>query len=247
MRQGQTVTKENSHYNEADALLQNAPLFRGLDTQSREDILSRCRIINWRRSEEIDHEEGMKYCHIILKGRLKITQIDPVTGRSIAPFLLAPGDIYDVFTLLDGKEHIVFPIAMDNITALRAPLAQAREWIETHPKFNEAFLPYLGNMMRHLEAFGESMVFDDTATRLAKLILKHALPKTDESDTHYPVKLINTLSHESLAEMIGSVRSVVSTQIQKLKKEEVILSTRGQLAVKNLERLLHKIDRHQTL
>ena len=47
--------------------------------------------------------------------------------------------------------------------------------------------------------------------------------------------------------MIGSVRSVVSTQIQKLKKEEVILSTRGQLAVKNLERLLHKIDRHHTL
>ncbi len=238
------MTENNNWYHEANTLLQNAPLFSGLEEQSKKEILQKCQITSWKKSETIDHEEAMKYCHVILKGRLKITQVNPNTGRSIAPFLLAPGDIYDIFTLLDGQEHVVFPIAMDEITVLYTPLEKARVWIETHPKFNEAFLPYLGDMMRHLEAFGESMVFDDTATRLAKLILQHALPKSNDSDEHYPVKLINTLSHESLSEMVGSVRSVVSTQIQKLKKEEVILSTRGHLAIKNLEQLIHKIDQN---
>lgn len=238
------MKEDNSWFNEADTLLQNSTLFRGLDELSRKEILERCQITTWKKSETINHEEGAKNCHIILKGRLKITQIDPNTGRSIAPFLLAPGDIYDIFTLLDGKEHVVFPIAMDNVTVLYAPLEQAREWIKTHPKFNEAFLPYLGDMMRHLETFGESLVFDDTATRLSKLILRHTLPKSSNDDEHYPVQLINTLSHESLAEMIGSVRSVVSSQIQKLKAKEVILNTRGHLAVKNLERLMRQIEHH---
>ena len=240
------MTEDNTWYNQAHTLLQNTPLFSGLDEQSRKEILQKCQITNWKKSETIDHQQGIKYCHIILKGHLKITQVDPNTGRSITPFLLAPGDIYDVFTLLDGKEHIVFPIALDDITVLYTPLEQARSWIEKHPKFNEAFLPYLGDLMRQLEAFGESMVFDDTATRLARLILKHALPKTNDTQEHYPVKLINSLSHESLAEMVGSVRSVISTQIQKLKKEEVILSTRGHLAIKNLEQLIRKIDQHHT-
>ncbi len=129
---------------------------------------------------------------------------------------------------------------------LSIPLPHAREWIEEHPEFNRAFLPYLGEQMRHLESFGQSLVFHDTTTRLANLILKH----TDTCDTaqeHYPVKLINTLSHESLAEMIGSVRSVVSTQMQKLKEDGIVISKRRHMAVENLEKLMKKCDLfHQT-
>ena len=96
--------------------------------------------------------------------------------------------------------------------------------------------------MRALEAFSESLVFHDTTTRLAKLILKHVHKCKENSDEHYPVKLINNLSHEALAEMIGSVRSVVSTQMHKLKDEGAIVSKRGHLAVKNLDKLMKKCD-----
>jgi CRP-like cAMP-binding protein len=237
------MDKNSPLYPYAKTVLQTASLFQKLDEEIRESILEVCDVVKWQKSHTIDSEEGMKYCHIILEGRLKITQIDLKTGRSIAPFLLERGDIYDIFSLLDGKPHEVIPIAMDDITALYAPMDQAREWITTHPQFNEAFLPYLGSLMRQLEAFGESVVFDDTATRLAKLIVKHTLPKEKSDTEYYPVKLINNLSHESLAEMIGSVRSVVNTQLKKLKEEEILLSKRGHLAVKNLERLLQKIER----
>jgi CRP-like cAMP-binding protein len=237
------MDKNSPLYPHAKALLQDSSLFRKLDEETRESILEVCEVVKWQKGQTIDSDEGMKYCHIILEGRLKITQIDLITGRSIAPFLLEKGDIYDIFCLLDGKPHEVLPIALDNITALYAPMDQAREWIMMHPQFNEAFLPYLGSLMRHLEAFGESVVFDDTATRLAKLIVRHTLPKEKNDTEYYPVKLINNLSHESLAEMIGSVRSVVNTQLKKLKEEEILLSKRGHLAVKNLERLLQKIER----
>jgi len=131
-------------------------------------------------------------------------------------------------------------MVMDKMIVLSIPLEHARTWIDEHNEFNQAFLPYLGNKMRELEAFGTSMVFHDTTTRLATLILKHTHPH--KSDTSYPIKLINNLSHESLAELIGSVRSVVSTQMHKLKEEGIVNSKRGHLSVSNLEKLLKKLN-----
>lgn len=102
-------------------------------------------------------------------------------------------------------------------------------------------LPYLGGMMRQLESFSESLVFDDTATRLAKLILKHTDAGSEENK-HSPVHLINRISHETMAEMIGSVRSVVTTQLNRMREEGLILSKRGKLLVKELEHLKERYN-----
>ena len=235
------MEQHSALYQEAYRTLSDSVLFGGLDEVTIRGILDECREEVWKRAETIDPEIGLEKMFVIIKGRVKITQIDPESGRSVAPFLLKEGDIFDVFSLLDGKEHIVFPVPLDHVSLLSIPLQRAREWIEEHPEFNKAFLPYLGEMMRSLEAFGESLVFHDTTTRLANLILKHT-DTCNDKEVHYPVKLINNLSHESLAEMIGSVRSVVSTQMHKLKEEGVIISRRGHLAVENLEKLVKKCE-----
>jgi len=223
-------------------VLRNSELFGALDLETRRSIVSECSLVEWRKGETIDPDIGCQYAHIIIRGKMKLTQIDPETGRSMAIFILKPGDIYDFFTLLDGKEHIVFPVPMETIKLLRIPLDRAREWMREHPEFNEAFLPYLGERMRELESFSESLVFHDTTTRLANLILRHTHRCKEENEDHYPVHLINNLSHESLAEMIGSVRAVVTRQMQKLKDEEVVISKRGKLAIKNLEKLMKICD-----
>jgi CRP-like cAMP-binding protein len=226
-------------YQDALEMLKNSSLFGELSDDVLIDMMSECSEVLWKKGENLSSDIAMKHMYIIIKGRVKITQIDPDSGRSLALFLLKDGDIFDIFSLLDGKEHIVFPIPLDNVSLLSIPIDRAREWIETHPEFNRTFLPYLGKYMRELEEFGQSLVFHDTTTRLVNLILKHT--DIDAShDSFYPVKLINNLSHESLAEMIGSVRSVVSTQIQKLKDEGIVISKRGHLAVENLEKLIKK-------
>jgi CRP-like cAMP-binding protein len=222
--------------------LKTFELFSSLNNNTLQHILEECTFVVWKKSKTINPDIGIKYFHIILSGRLKLTQIDPKTGRSVALFLLEEGDIFDVFSLLDGEEHTVFPVALDNIELLCIPMSRAREWLDEHPEFNKKFLPYLGKQMRTLEQFSESLVFHDTSTRLASLILRHLGVKDNQHKIH-PVKLINNLSHESLAEMIGSVRSVVTAQMNKLKEEEIILSKRGHLAIKDLEKLIKKCER----
>jgi CRP-like cAMP-binding protein len=229
----------DSYYQQCFNALKNSKLFGSLDEELIKNLLLKLDIVEWKKNETIDNTLGSKNCYFLVEGRLKITQIDPNTGRSFAPFLLSSGDIFDVFTLLDEKEHTVFPIALDNIIALFMPLKEARECINKYPEFNKQFLPYLGDMMRELENLSSSLVFHDTATRLANLILKHTF---SHKDNEYKVKLINNLSHESIAELIGSVRSVITMQLQKLKEEEIILQKRGEIAIKNLEKLIKKID-----
>jgi len=228
-------------YEEAYHALKDSSLFGSLSEDTLKSVIDECDEVFWKKGESINHDVGMRHLYIIIKGRVKITQIDPESGRSLALFLLSSGDIFDVFSLLDGEEHIVFPIPLDNVSLLRIPLHRAREWIASHPEFNKAFLPYLGKQMRALEEFSQAIVFCDTTTRLANLILKHT-DSANAQNSHYPVKLINNLSHESLAEMIGSVRSVVSTQIQKLKDEGILISKRGHMAVENLEKLMKKCN-----
>jgi CRP-like cAMP-binding protein len=229
----------DSLYNDAYEALKSSKLFENLDDSLIKEALSKLTPITWQKNEMIDYEICTKECFFIVTGRLKITQVDPISGRTIAPFLLSRGDIFDIFSLLDGQEHEVFPVAIDDVTALSMPIDEAREFICKHPEFNKNFLPYLGEMMRQLESFGSSLVFHDTATRLANLILKHSFT---HKNGKCKIELINNLSHESLAELIGTVRTVITTQLQKLKDENIISHKRGEISIENLEKLINKLN-----
>lgn len=218
--------------------LKETRLFKGVSKKTLQTIISECDYKEWEKGENIDSDLLNRYLFIILSGKVKITQIDPKSGRSVALFLLQRGDIYDFLPLLDGKKHLSFPIPLESSRVLCTPLERARQWLQNYPELNREMLPYLGEKIRQLESFSISLVFHDTTTRLANLILRHTQRYPNSEEEHYPVELINTLSHESLAELIGSVRTVVSTQLRKLKEEGIVVSKRGELAVKNLEKLL---------
>ena len=234
--------KKSLDFDKTIALLQASPFFSKVELGVIENMLEDFTLITVKKSVTFDNDMNMKYFHIILKGRLRLIQVDPNTGRGITIFLLHEGDGFDIFTLLDGKEHIVQPVAVDDMLVIRAPLEKTREWISIHPDFNAAFLPYVGERLRELEAFGKSIVFQDTLTRLANLILRFTTMEKNEDNEHYPVKLINNLPHEVLAELIGTSRSVLSTQIQKLKNDGVLAREKGTLVVKNIKKLMEKSD-----
>jgi len=219
-----------------EEFLARTPLFKGVGPKALEEMLADCRRCEYAKGEAIENDEGLEWFNILLEGRVKLQQTDPVTGRSFVSFLLEQGDVFDVIALLDGEEHVTMPVAVLPTVLLRVPMREAREWLKRYPEFNEALLPYLGEQMRHLESFAESVIFDDTATRLARLILRHARPEAEDEK----ILAVEHISHELLAEMIGSVRSVVTTQLNRLKEEGLILHRRGKIIVENLEGLLQR-------
>jgi CRP/FNR family cyclic AMP-dependent transcriptional regulator len=229
---------ESPFYEHCAGVLGNSSLFAELDEQALEAMLAFYRRETWEKGSQLPSEMSAELFTVIVSGRMELTRINPDTGRQITLFTLAAGDAFDVITLLDGKVHDINPVALEPLEVLTAPISTVRQWIKTHPSFNRAFLPYLGERIRSMETLASDLALYDTITRLAKLILQQAAPDLpfDDGDVERP-PLINTLSDEAMARMIGSVRVVVNRHLQDFVKMGLISTSRGQLVVRDLEKL----------
>ena len=222
---------------ERQRALKQSELFGGLSDATLKEIVQRTTLAIWPKGRSVTAEDIREELHFIISGRVKIIQINEETGRAVTLFLLGPGDIFDILYLLDGKPGNVLFEASDEVVLLTMPMGAAHHWIMQHPAFNRVFLPYIGKAMRALEDLSGDLALYDTETRLAHLIIRHL-----DGETHNPLSLINDMSHESLAEMIGSVRTVVNRQLQNWQKQGIISMHNGQITLKKLEILLEKAN-----
>ncbi len=238
-------------YPECFRALQESPFCRGLNERLLEDMLRLFIRRTWSRGMHIPEEQCRESFHIIIRGRIELTRCHPDSGRRLTLWFLGPGDGYDIISLLDGREHDIMPVVLDDVETLTTRAETMRQWILRHPDFNRSFLPYVGRRMRELENLSTDLALHDTITRLARLILHHVDPDPVSPAGHtYPVRLINDLSHDALAAMVGSVRTVVNRHLQQLKKAGAVDFHRGHLAVTDLEALaaqagsfLHRMGR----
>ena len=182
-------------------------------------------------------EECLEHFFVILEGRVKISQINFENGKEQILYLLSKGDMYDVVSLLDGKPHENIAMALDDVKLLVFPIELFREWIETKPSFNRLFFPYVAKQLRNVENLASDLSLYDTTTRLVKLIARNI----EQEDGKQTLKLINNLSHEELANLIGTVRKVLNRSIQALKKEGLIDIKRKEICIKDSQTLLEHL------
>ena len=229
---------ESPFYERCRGVLEQSELFSGLDEPTLQTLLDFFRRETWPKAAHLPPRQATDLFTVVISGRLDLTRANPETGRQITLFTLAPGDGYDVITLLDDQEHYLEPIAVEPLEIITAPLKVVRQWISTHAAFNRSLLPYLGRKFRALEDLSADLALYDTLTRLSLLILAHATPApllNNRGKERAP--LINALSDETMARMIGSVRVVVNRHLQELTRLDLIHTSRGQLIVHDLERL----------
>lgn len=229
----------SSDFERYHSILSQSPLFQGCDRNFLQDKLLHLQPEQFQRNSVVlaAPDTARKFC-ILVEGRVKLVSRAATDEREITLFLLGPGDAFDVVSLLDQQAHDLSAESLDKVTLLSAPDEQVREWIATHSEFNRTFLPYLGRKMALLSELATDLTLHDTGVRLARLILRHV----DPSSPDHEVRLINDLSHEELAHMIGTVRVVANRQIQNLKRQGIIDARRGHLIVKDLDALIKQCD-----
>lgn len=172
--------------------------------------------------------------YFIVSGRLKAYQIEENNARELTYFLLKKGDVFDILCLLDGCEHPIYYESLDRVVLLTIPMYKMQEWIKDHPGINKNLLPYLSKQVRVLEEYASNVTLIPIATRLARLILKHINSESKE------LELINDLSNEEIANLIGSTRAVVNRHLQQFKHDGIITIGRQKVEIKDLNLLLDK-------
>ncbi len=221
--------------------LNNSDLFQYIGESTLLEMLATFKRESWARRRTVPAQDIEDRFHVIMCGRLRMVRINEETGRMVTLFLLGPGDCFDILQLLNGQPFDGVLEARDELQLLSLPMHEARQWISDHPDFNQAFLAYLGKQMHTLANLAGDLALHDTETRLAKLLLRHLDP---HDPGHNKITLINDLSHEAIAEMIGSVRAVVNRQLQHWRKKGIVSLDHGHIHIEKLEGLLARTHQH---
>jgi CRP-like cAMP-binding protein len=184
-------------------------------------------------------EEMTKKFFFVLEGRIKVYQINLIDAKEQTLYMLGSGDMYDVVTLLDGKIHENIVEAVDDVKIVTFPIEIVRVWMKNDEQFNSLIFPYIAKQYRAIEELALDLSFLDTSKRLLKLISKSLLHKSIDGEN-----IINNLSHEEIASMIGTVRKVLNRHIQKLKKDGLIDVSRRQIEIKDREKILSLLPQY---
>lgn len=231
------MTGNNLLFNKYKNSLSHVEAFGDLNNEEWNELLSNFREENWPKNTcVLDHERFLYHFYIILSGRIKMYQLDENSDKEHTLFLLANGDVFDLYCLLDENSHKVYYECLDEIKVLAAPMKSIRNWLDENPKYYRNFLMYAAKMMRQLETNVSQLIFTDIPTRLMKLLINNV-------NGSRKLKLINDLPNKELANLIGSTRAVVNRHLQNLKKSGSIKISRNQVEIKDLEQLQKELNK----
>ncbi|MEA3373696.1 MAG: cyclic nucleotide-binding domain-containing protein, partial [Campylobacterota bacterium] len=96
------MRKDSPYYLPSINILQSATLFQGVDEEMMEEILSYFSPMTLPKKSVISPSQAKESFFVIISGRVKISQINPETGREYIIFLLEGGDAFDIISLLEG-------------------------------------------------------------------------------------------------------------------------------------------------
>ncbi len=224
-------------------ILAHSPIFHGIAPEKiRRKFLPAMHLVHFQKQMKRRGFLTNQYFYLVARGVVHGFLMNENGERKVTLFVLRKGDGFDVITLLDEQNSMVSYdcLGMD-VTCLAVPLAEMKNWGRQEPEIAKALLLYMGRLLLELEELVFDLSLNDTATRLIKLLLKHA-DTTIEKDHGVPV--LHHLTHEELASLIGSVRVVVNRQLKKLKEMSLIEMEKGKVIVNDLKALMEMMEKH---
>jgi len=181
--------------------------------------------------------DTQKYFYFVMSGKIKVYDIDFETSKEQTLYMLTFGDMFDVISLLDGKPNEYISEVLEDTHLVQLPLSYVQEMILKDEKFRNIFYAYVASQLKNMENLVVSLSFYDVYKRVLDLFSRFTSLDKGKAELH----VINNLSHEELASMVGTVRKVLNRVLQKLKKDDIIKVSRKNIKIKNFQKLLDKI------
>ena len=207
-------------------VLRKVPLFA---TMREGDILAFAELVRERSfpkgSVIVFEDDPGDALYLVAKGQVKVVLIGE-DGREVILSVLGEGNFFGEMSLIDEKPRSATVIAMVDsaVLVLRREDFQAR--LRTSPEIAIALLRELSRRLRRADEKIGSLVLLDVSGRLADLILR--LAEEEGGD-----RITKKLTHNVLAQMIGSSRETVSRTMRDFTERELVQVTRKEITILN--------------
>lgn len=160
----------------------------------------------------------------VIEGRIRVFKEDEVTGREVLIYhvLNRQTCIMSIISALRILPSKVDAITCIDSTLVFIPATVLNEWIYTKPEWKNYALDVFMNRYNELIESIESLTFDNVETRIVKLLNK--MCKT-EGKTNIQI------THQKIANLLGTTRVVVSRILKKIENEGQIVLDRECITV----------------
>ena len=165
--------------------------------------------------------------YFIQTGRIKITVVS-AAGKEAVLAMLGPHDFLGEGALVNQSLRISTAKALEPSTVFRVEKQSMIQSLHEQPELSEKFMASLLTRNIDLEEDLCDQLFNHSEKRLARVLLKLARLRTHNvaADASVPV-----LSHETLAEMVGTTRSRITHFMNKFRTMGLI-DYNGELTVR---------------
>jgi CRP/FNR family cyclic AMP-dependent transcriptional regulator len=206
---------ENQVGRDAIRALREIPLFAGVGAEDLEALSS---LVIERRfpKHKTIVEEGAPgdYMYIICDGRVKVTKLSG-DGREKILELLDGGDFFGEMSLLDDAPRSASVEALSDVRVLALARNDFLELLKKSSDLAFAVVQELTRRLRQVDEQASSLSFQRVKERTQGLLVRMA--KSEAGDPNR--RLTQALTHQQIADMIGTSRETVTRAIKGLKQE----------------------------
>ena len=220
--------------------LQRVPLFATLDRTEFANLEPIFRIRAFQKNQVIFlEEEAGTYMYIVLAGKVKVTK-STAGGKESILTIHRQGDFFGEMSLLDGKSSPATVSAMEDCRIAAISATDFHRCLMTNEKVVRQIIKVLCGRLRHVWAQIQSLSYSTAEARIRggirQLSLKHGV--ADARGIIIDLKI----THQEIAEMVGTSRETVTRTIARLQREGIILVEGRRMILLDPQKLMSHAD-----
>ncbi len=199
---------------EALESLRAIPLFAGVSDSDLETLASLLIERRYPKNSNIV-EEGLSgdYMYVIREGRVKVTKLSEDGREKIMGFLEA-GAFFGEMSLLDRAPRSASVKALDDVRVLALSRKDLIQVLRKNPEVALAIIEELSRRLREADEQASALSFQRVKDRA-----KGLLGRLAQAPVHGGRRSTPTLTHQQIADMIGTSRETVTRVLKDLKQE----------------------------
>ena len=206
--------------------LGTVPLFTGLDRSELQNFAELTRERSYPRGSVIlfENDPGDSL-FVVRSGRVKVVLIGE-DGREVILGVLGIGQHFGELALIDEQPRSAHVIAMEDATLIVLRRDDFRKRVEQTPSVAWSLLTELSRRLRRADDKIGGLVLLDVPGRIARLLLD----LSEESGTE---QIEKSLTHQTIAQMIGASRETVSRAMKEFQDLGWISVERRRISLAN--------------
>ena len=211
------------------SLRTGVPFFKGLPEEALERALALARRGKCARGETL-FEQGAapEAFHLILSGRLKVSQTTP-EGQHVIIRYLGPREVAGCVAVCGGVPYPATAEAVEDTWLLSWTRPRIAELSERHPEVAMAAMRVMGGRMTELQARLREMQTEQVERRIAhtlgRLVVQSGRRTPEGIEIDFPI------TRQDLAEMTGTTLHTVSRTLSKWETAGIVAGGRQKVVI----------------